>query len=392
MSMPMICAAALRASSAVFASLMPPALPRPPTGTCALTATGPSLANAATASSGVRATMPGGIGMPREASTSLAWYSRSFKCLRRGRVEWAWRGGVLRIVPPGVAEALLEAGVVDQDDAADHEHQDHHETKTAPDQDGGQGDASATRGGLLAKRPPRAAVPVLQAVVGNPSTLGVLLRHGLSVLAKREAPVVAPHPASRRILEVALTAQLEIELAADCIRWAIADCRKGVHHAVPPHRPSRPNEQLHGLRRDLTPLKLRHHTPPGLVNIFVVPLSQKPTPPAASPSTITLNIRAFGWVAATYRCIRRASCSGVSEPPICSVISGALSRTSSGMSASPHGSSWITTEGCCRATSAIVCAPCASRCARLGSAHCASGPARSRRRYNRAPRRCRGWR
>ena len=78
MSMPMIWPAAARASSAVLASLMPPALPRPPTGTCALTATGPSFSNAATASSGLRATMPGGIAMPSEDITSLAWYSRSF--------------------------------------------------------------------------------------------------------------------------------------------------------------------------------------------------------------------------------------------------------------------------------------------------------------------------
>src|SRR6202158_4529052 len=84
MSMPMICDAACRASSGELASLMPPALPRPPTGTCALTATGPSSRQAAAASSGVRATLPGGMGMPSEARTSLAWYSRSFKSAGRG--------------------------------------------------------------------------------------------------------------------------------------------------------------------------------------------------------------------------------------------------------------------------------------------------------------------
>src|SRR5258706_3250110 len=78
MSIPMICWAAARASSGVLASLIPPALPRPPTGTWALIATGPSSAQAAAASSGVWATRPGGIGMPREARSSLAWYSRSF--------------------------------------------------------------------------------------------------------------------------------------------------------------------------------------------------------------------------------------------------------------------------------------------------------------------------
>src|SRR2546427_2952864 len=78
MSMPMICSAAARASSGVCASLMPPALPRPPTGTWALTATGPSSPHARAASSAVRATLPGGIGIPSEARTSFAWYSRSF--------------------------------------------------------------------------------------------------------------------------------------------------------------------------------------------------------------------------------------------------------------------------------------------------------------------------
>src|SRR5256885_17095669 len=127
MSMPMMCAAAFRASSAVFASLMPPALPRPPTGTCALTATGPSLENAATASSGVRATMPGGMGMPSEASTSLAWYSRSFKCSGRGGVEWARRGGFSWGLLPPAAEALLERRVVDQVADNDQQHQQHDE-------------------------------------------------------------------------------------------------------------------------------------------------------------------------------------------------------------------------------------------------------------------------
>src|SRR3989454_8563816 len=141
MSMPMMCAAAFRASSAVFASLMPRAFPRPPTGPCALTATGRSVENAATASSGVRATMPGGIGMPSKASTSLAWYSRSFKCSGRGGVEWARRGGFSWVVLPAVAEALLERRVVDQDDATDDQHQDHDECETAHDQDGGEGEA-----------------------------------------------------------------------------------------------------------------------------------------------------------------------------------------------------------------------------------------------------------
>src|SRR5439155_5554817 len=112
MSMPMICAAALRASSAVLASLMPPALPRPPTGTCAFTATGPSLEKAAAASEELRATIPGGIGMPREARISLAWYSRSFKSGRRG-VKRAGGARLLGIVLQAVADRALDVGVVE---------------------------------------------------------------------------------------------------------------------------------------------------------------------------------------------------------------------------------------------------------------------------------------
>src|SRR6202521_3653827 len=142
MSIPMICAAAWRASSGDFTSLMPPALPRPPTGTCALTATGPSSAQAFAASSGVRATLPGGIGMPSDARTSLAWYSRSFTTCpdwlwnellsRRGRRERANEVGVAAGI--AVAEAALEVGIADdgkhRDDA---EQEDHDQGDTAAD-------------------------------------------------------------------------------------------------------------------------------------------------------------------------------------------------------------------------------------------------------------------
>src|SRR3989475_12628868 len=205
MSMPIICAAAWRAPSALSASGMPRACPRPRPGPGALPATGRSLKRAATASSGVRATMPGGIGMPSEARASLAWYSRSFKCLGRGGVEWARRGGFSWVVLPAVAEALLERRVVDQDDATDYQHQDHDECEAAPDQDGGEGDAPATPRSLGTERPPRAAVPILKAVVGNPTALSVLRRHGLSVLAEPHVPVGAQHQVTRRVLKVAPT-------------------------------------------------------------------------------------------------------------------------------------------------------------------------------------------
>src|ERR1700674_2630745 len=101
---------------------MPPAFPRPPTGTCALIATGPSSAQAFAASSGVCATLPGGIGMPNDARTSLAWYSRSFTTCpedwlwnellsRRGRRERANKVGVAAGI--AVAEAALEVGIAD---------------------------------------------------------------------------------------------------------------------------------------------------------------------------------------------------------------------------------------------------------------------------------------
>ena len=51
---------------------MPPALPRPPTCTCALTTTGqPIRSAAATASSALKATSPGDVGSPNEAKNSL---------------------------------------------------------------------------------------------------------------------------------------------------------------------------------------------------------------------------------------------------------------------------------------------------------------------------------
>src|SRR5438552_3561532 len=142
----------------------------------------------------MRAIMPGGIAMPREARTSLAWYSRSFKRLWRGGVEWTGRAGCLGVVLPTVAEAPLEAGVAHEDDAADHEKQDDHQAKAASDQNRGQRDASPAGLSLHADRPPDAAVPVLKPVVGNPTSLGLLAGHGVRVLAKQEAPVVAAHP------------------------------------------------------------------------------------------------------------------------------------------------------------------------------------------------------
>ena len=76
MSNPRIAAAFSRVSSGDDASFTPPALPRPPVLTCALTTTvPPSSAAAAAASSGVSAVRPDNTGTPCAANRSLAWYS-----------------------------------------------------------------------------------------------------------------------------------------------------------------------------------------------------------------------------------------------------------------------------------------------------------------------------
>src|SRR5439155_303874 len=67
------------ASDGDLATLMPPAFPRPPACTCALTATDAPIAFAAlSASSGVVARRPSGIGMPARWRICFAWYSWTF--------------------------------------------------------------------------------------------------------------------------------------------------------------------------------------------------------------------------------------------------------------------------------------------------------------------------
>src|SRR4051794_6425295 len=74
--MPRMSLARAAASSGSGGSLTPPALPRPPALTCALTITRPPMASAAArASSGVVATLPTGTGTPYEPNSSLAWCS-----------------------------------------------------------------------------------------------------------------------------------------------------------------------------------------------------------------------------------------------------------------------------------------------------------------------------
>src|SRR3954452_13325246 len=77
MSSPRMSWARALASSGLSASLTPPALPRPPTLTWALTTTGAEISRAIdSASSGVSATPPGSTGTPCEANRSRAWYSK----------------------------------------------------------------------------------------------------------------------------------------------------------------------------------------------------------------------------------------------------------------------------------------------------------------------------
>ena len=78
MSMPRMAAATVRASSAPSAGLMPPALPRRPAGTWALTITGPKSRAASAASSAVAAQRPRGTSMPAAASSGLAACSSKF--------------------------------------------------------------------------------------------------------------------------------------------------------------------------------------------------------------------------------------------------------------------------------------------------------------------------
>src|SRR5215203_672833 len=76
MSMPRISRAFATASCGSVASFTPPALPRPPVLTCALTTTlPPSASAAASASSGAVITVPTVTGTPCLAKSSFAWYS-----------------------------------------------------------------------------------------------------------------------------------------------------------------------------------------------------------------------------------------------------------------------------------------------------------------------------
>jgi hypothetical protein len=134
------------------------------------------------------------MGMPSDASTSLAWYSRNFTIRpalacgelvsRRGRCE---RTSLVRAaVRPAVTEASLKVGVADKSERP-HDAQDDHDEQgdAAADQDGGPGRLSLNRrrrvrpadGRLYSEGTPRGAIPVTQPVVRDPATLSILARH-----------------------------------------------------------------------------------------------------------------------------------------------------------------------------------------------------------------------
>src|SRR5512144_805377 len=82
--MPRICRAAVSAPAGSAASFTPPALPRPPACTWALTTTRPPSRSAiARAWTGVSATSPLGTGTPNSFRMALPWYSWIF--MRSGR-------------------------------------------------------------------------------------------------------------------------------------------------------------------------------------------------------------------------------------------------------------------------------------------------------------------
>src|SRR5690348_3343888 len=104
MLMPRICPANFSASAGVLASLMPPALPRFPVGTCAFTTHGPICAAALAASFALMHRMPRGTGMAAGASTSaLAAFSSKFM------------GTLLAVFRPVGAEQFLFARLVFRD-------------------------------------------------------------------------------------------------------------------------------------------------------------------------------------------------------------------------------------------------------------------------------------
>src|SRR6478672_7482929 len=107
---PRIARACSSASSGVLASLTPPALPRPPAFTWALTTTTPSCSAAALASSGVVATMPFVTGTSCLAKSSFAWYSIRSTC-QHLFLSSEWKAVPTLDPRPGVGSVGVGVGV-----------------------------------------------------------------------------------------------------------------------------------------------------------------------------------------------------------------------------------------------------------------------------------------
>src|SRR5262245_11189680 len=111
MRMPRIWLAACFASSGPAASLIPPALPRLPVGTCAFTTQGPIFAAAIAASAALMQSVPRGTGMPAGVKTSdFAAYSSKFMPASQGRGDPS-----LSVFLPVRAEQLVLARLVFRD-------------------------------------------------------------------------------------------------------------------------------------------------------------------------------------------------------------------------------------------------------------------------------------
>src|SRR5712691_7151567 len=84
MSSPRICSAFACVSAGSSASLTPPALPRPPVSTCALTTTGPPPSSrvARRASAASATSSPSDTGMPNWRKSCFPWYS--YRSIRAG--------------------------------------------------------------------------------------------------------------------------------------------------------------------------------------------------------------------------------------------------------------------------------------------------------------------
>src|SRR5438309_2069843 len=129
-------------------------------------------------------------------------------------------------------------------------------------------------------RPPGGTIPVLQAVVADPTTLCVLPRHRLSVLAEAEAPVVAPHGVTRRVLEIAFAKELEAELAADAVGRRVVDRGERMDGGAPGGGSSLLDGLRNRRRRDAAALILGQDSPSYLEHGLALPVPLPEVHPA----------------------------------------------------------------------------------------------------------------